>query len=84
MSQKKNFKYTESVRYLFFGFTLYNREDFVFGEPIADALRQGYKHLHPQLPSYSTLPFQKVTLSIIPYHFTIQLTSQLLFSYSTH
>ena len=30
-----------------------------------------HPHPHPQLLSYSILPFQKVTLSIIPYHFTI-------------
>ena len=42
------------------------------------------EHSHPQLPSYSILPSQKVTLSIIPYHFTTHLTSQLLFYYSTH
>ena len=29
------------------------------------------QHSHPQLLSYSILSFQKVTLSIIPYHFTI-------------
>ena len=32
--------------------------------------------------SYPILPSQKATLSIIPYYFTIYLTSQLLFSYS--
>ena len=34
---KKNFKYKESVGDLFCMFTLYNREDFVFREPIGDA-----------------------------------------------
>ena len=36
--------------------------------------KMGFTHLehsHLQLLSYSILPFQKVTLSIIPYHFTI-------------
>ena len=35
---KKNFKYRESVGDLFCEFTFYNREDFVFREPIGDAL----------------------------------------------
>ena len=36
--------------------------------------KMGFNHLensHPQLLSYSILPFQKVILSIVPYHFTI-------------
>ena len=35
---KKIFKYIESVGESFCGFTLYNREHFVFREPIGDAL----------------------------------------------
>ena len=38
MSQK-NFRYRESVEESFCGFTLYNREYFVFREPIRDAQR---------------------------------------------
>ena len=29
------------------------------------------EHSHPKMSSYSTLPFQKITLSIIQHHFTI-------------
>ena len=34
------------------------------------------KHSHPKIASYPILPFQKATLSIISYHFTIHPTSQ--------
>ena len=34
------------------------------------------EHSHPKIASYPILPFQKVTLSIISYHFTIHPTSQ--------
>ena len=33
---------------------------------------------------YLILPSQKTTLLLIPYHFSIYPTSQLLFSYPTH
>ena len=36
---KKNSGYREPVGDIFCGFTLYNRDDFVFKEPIGDALR---------------------------------------------
>ena len=42
------------------------------------------EHLQPVLPSHFILLFQKATLSIIQYNFTLLLASQLLFSYSTH
>ena len=34
------------------------------------------EHSHPKIASYPILPFQKATLSIISYHFTIHPTSQ--------
>ena len=40
---KKNFRYKESIGESFCGFTLYNREHFVFKEPIGDVLSQYYK-----------------------------------------
>ena len=42
MSQKKKIRYRESVGESFCGFTLYNREHFVFREPIRDALTNIY------------------------------------------
>ena len=42
------------------------------------------EHSQLEMPSYLILPSQKAILSIIPYHFTIFPTSQLLFSHSTH
>ena len=41
------------------------------------------RHVNTNCHSYPILPFQKVTLSIIPYHFTILLESQLLFYNTT-
>ena len=42
------------------------------------------EHSQLEMSSYPMLSSQKATLSIIPYHFTIFPTSQLLFSHSTH
>ena len=36
---KKNSRNKESIGDLFWGFTLYSREDFVFSSPVGDALR---------------------------------------------
>ena len=41
------------------------------------------EHSHQEILSHPILPSQKATLSIIPYHFTLLSTSQLLF-YTTH
>ena len=50
MSQKKKFRYREPVGESFCGFTLYNREHFVFREPIGDALSP---HLEWRLKGHS-------------------------------
>ena len=42
------------------------------------------EHSHQEIVSYPILPSQKATLSIIPYHFTIFPTSQLLFYNTAH
>ena len=60
----------------------FNGLDVKIGNKMSGALLRW--HSQPEMPSYSILPSQKATSSIIPYHFTTHLTSQLLFSYSTH
>ena len=48
---------------------------------------EGYlslQHSPPKILSHLILPSQKVTLSVIPYYFTILSVSQLLFYNTTH
>ena len=51
-----------------------------FAHTNVDAL----EHSHPKILSHPILPSQKVTLSIIPYHFIILSASQHFFYNTTH
>ena len=50
----------------------------------AGAKTRCLEHLHPEVISHLILTSQKITLSIIPYNFTIHPAFQLLFSYSIY